>query len=600
MGCCCGTGAVDDEAKQRRLLQDEPDDDARDVEAGLEGVNVVNVLLPPVYYVIVGRGPMAVVNHRTLRESAWGLERIGGLPVVHVGFPNPWPRYLRHGLGQPNHLLSFPAFANQPSIGGGAIDGGLDSQHFGQQISREFDTLGAEVIEAWVGLIQSRAGMQAIDPRIAAEIGGGAVRDAINLRIQDPWPDFDDGEAPYRLCLYNPVNGTASLVYAAKIDICTGPGRPIVSPPNNGHSAETTSARTPPWLSPERWSQIPVWRDRRTLSGVDAIRDEVVWNVGDRVCVTGGGGVGLNAAEKARNRQCALDWFGRTALMAIFENPRNITFLREPNTNGSRAPAPRRTVGINGEDDLIASSRRARMGRGATVASVAAADDAVEVRLAGAGNEHIIRDWWGNRSQLNAGEGRWTLSAAYGEAVAALEVVESREYDRLVIPNGQETNDVGHPRSFAHHLVFREVVAADRLVALETADHLVRVLGAACNDHPDFAQATWQRNGNTPRDRMWHFHATLPVSAVVDGFIICGVNTALANSYFTENNPNMNVNTMTLDELRAVVGDELAGLIINARNARNGYSSLQELRAACNNSQDARLAQLEFAYPVAG
>ncbi|WP_437992733.1 hypothetical protein [Sorangium sp. So ce145] len=598
MGCCCGTGAVDDEAEQRRLVQDEPDNDARDVEAGLEGLNVVNVLLPTVYYVIVGRGPMAVVNHRTLVESAWGQGRLGELPVLHVGFPNPWPRYLQHGLGQPNHLLSFPAFANQPSVGGNAIDGGLDSQHFGAQISAEFDTLGAGVAEEWVGLIQTRAGMEAIDARIAAEEGGGAVRDAINLRIQDPWPAFADGEAPYRLCLYDPANGTARLVYAAKIDICTGPGRPLVMPPRDGDSAETTGARTPPWLSPEVWSLVERWRNRRTLNGVDAIRDEVVWNVGQRVCVTAGGGVGLNAAEKARNRQCALDWFGRAGLMAIFENPRNITFLKDPNTNVAREPARRRDVGIDGEDDLIASSRRARMGRGAILASAAAADEAVEVRLAAAQGENNIRDWWANRSPLNAQEARWTLSNEYEQEVAGLEVVESREYDRLVIPNGQETDAVGHPRSFAHHLVFQAVEEAGRLVALETADHLVRILGAACNNYPGYGIGTRNVHGNTPKDRMWIFHATLPVSAVPDGFIICGVNTALANRYF-EDHPNRNVNTMTPGELAGVVGDVLAARIIAERNTRNGYSNLQQLRDACN-SQDARLAQLEFAYPVAG
>ncbi|WP_437716153.1 hypothetical protein WMF45_06910 [Sorangium sp. So ce448] len=599
MGCCCGTSAVDDEAEQRQLVQDEPDDDARDVDAGLEGLNVVNVQLPTVYYVIVGRGPMAVVNHRTLRASAWGRDRIGELPVLHVGFPNPWPRYLRHGLGQPNHLLSFPAFANQPSIGGGAIDGGLDSQHFGGQISAEFDTLDAQVAEEWVGLIQSQAGMQAIDDRIAAEIGGGAVRDAINLRIQAPWPAFEDGEAPYRLCLYNPVNGTARLVYAAKIDICTGPGRPSVFAPANGDSDETRAARTPPWLSPERWSQQPVWRNRRTLNGVDAIRDEVVWNNGDRVCVTAGGGVGLNAAEKARNNQCVLDWFGRDELMPIFENPRNITFLREPNTNDHRAPARRLDAGINGEDDLIASSRRARMGRGARLAAVANTDVAVEVRLAAAGNEHIIRDWWGNHSQLNVGEGRWELSQDYAGEVGGLGVAESRVYRRLVIPNGQATNEVGHPRSFAHHLAFQAVEEAGRLVALETADHLVRLLGAACNNYPGYGIGTRNVHGNTPKDRMWNFHATLPVSAVPDGFILCGVNTALANHYF-DDHPNRNVNTMTPIELAGVVGDDLAARIIAERNTRNGYSSLQELRAACDNDQDARLAQLQFAYPVAG
>lgn len=142
MGCCCGTRAVNADQQDRGPLDD--DQEERDVEAGLEDVNVVNVQLPTVYYVIIGRGPMAVVNHRTLRESEWGQDRIGLRPVLHIGAPNPWPQYMQHGLGQPNHLLSFPAFVNQP-VDGPQRDGGLDSQHFGQRITAEFDALEKEV-----------------------------------------------------------------------------------------------------------------------------------------------------------------------------------------------------------------------------------------------------------------------------------------------------------------------------------------------------------------------------------------------------------------------------------------------------------------------
>jgi len=599
MGCCCGTDAVDSDQEDCGLLDNQPQDDERDVEAGLEDLNVVNVQLPPVYYVIIGRGPMAVVNHRTLRESAWGQERIGLRPVLHIGGPNPWPQYMQHGLGQPDHLLSFPAFANQPSQGGNAIDGGLDSRHFGQRITAEFNTLGALLAEEWVGLIQTRAG-EAVDDRVAQEIGGAAVRDAINECIQAAWPDFPDLQtAPYRLCLYDPQTGAARLIYADYIDICTGPGRPLVLTPQGGDNDTIRQARTPPWLPPELWSTIDEWANRRTLNGVDAIRNEVQWQAGERVCVTAGGGVGLNAAEKARNANCALDWFGRTGLMPIFENPRNITFLREPNTNNARAPAMRATVGINGENDLIASSQRARMGRGAILVSATPGDDQVEVRLA-TQNESRIRDWWGNATALN-GEGRWPLSNAYGQHVHNLGIVESRVYQRLVIPNGQDTNAVGHARSFAHHLVFQAVDLAGRLVALETADHRVRLLGAACNNYGTFAVGYWAPTGVDPRDRMWRFHSTLPISAVPDGFILCGVNTAVANRYFVDppgpGRLNRNVNTMTLAELSDVVGDVIAQLLIDRRRNSNGYQDLHELQVA-GESMDVHLADLEFAYPV--
>lgn len=603
MGCCCGTNAIRDEEKQHVLkeqdkkpttqnilkeqdkkpttqhtLKDQDKKPTKELPVSLEKPNVSNVQLPTIYYVIVGLGPMAVVNHRTLLESTEGRKRLGQHPVLHVGFANPWPKYLRHGLGQPNHLLSFPAFRNQPSENGETKDGGLDSQHFGRQVDAEFETLRAKVAKAWVALIQSRDVLEdKLDADIKKEIDGDEVYKKISGRIKDRWLAV---KAPYRLFLVDPFELTADWVYAAAIDICTGPGRPNVISPRGTDFEELKKARTPPWLPPELWTKHSTWLDRRTLNGVDAIHDNVKWKAGDRICVTAGGGVGLNAAEKARENKCVLDWFGRSKLMDIFENPRNITFLREPNTNEARKLAPRKTVGILGEDDLIASHQLHRMGLGAVLASVADTKDAVEVELAPFGKENKIRDWWKKESALNKG-GYWEFSEEYVKVVGSLK--ESRLYDRLVIPNGQDTEQVGQPIRIAGHLVFQEVVREKRLVALETADHLVRVLGAACNNYPKYDIGTWTEAKKpavgSPANVMWTFHTTLPVSAVADGFIICGVNTALANDYFLDH-ANVNVNTMTYDELLLVVGKSLATTIVEERNGNNGYSNLPDLKKA--------------------
>jgi len=608
MGSCCGIDSVDE---QRRLLEEEERNRVqpppRQVQVALEVVNVVDVPLPTIYYVIVGRGPMAVVNHRTLLETEWGTARIGGHRVVHIGAPNPWPRYLRHGLGQPNHLLSFPGLVNQPSQGGETIDGGLDSRHFGTRFNTEFEGLDPAplVFEEWVGLIQARAAPNAgaLDARIRDEdeIDGTAVRTVLAEQAALPWPDFAPDRAPYRLCLYNPANGTARLVYAAAIDICTGPGRPVVRPPGGNETDEIRRARTPPWLPPERWALEEEWLGRRTLNGVDAIRTEVEWNEGERVCVTAGGGVGLNAAEKARNRNCALDWFGREALMPIFDNPRNITFLRRPGGDAACEPGPRAAAGINNEDDLIPSHRRLRMGRGVTLFSATDVEGAVEVRLAGP-NTARIRDWWRTLSPLDAPANEstfWTFSDHYINELQPLGIVASVRYDRLVIPNGQATDQPGHPNSFAHHLGFEAHEQADRLVCLQTANGLVRILGAACNNYPGFVIGTYRANQPvvTPAQRMWAYHATLPVSAVPDGFIVCGANTALANRYFAAH-PNTNVNTMTHAELLAIVGEARATRIVERRRASNGYLDRNDLLLRCGFEDHDSLAGLTYAYPA--
>lgn len=609
MGQCLGINIFNQQQEDVAAAQDDAGPEPRVVEISFEDINTIDERSPKVYYVIVGRGPMAVVNLSTLQQSAWGRDRIGERTVLFVGFPNPWPRYLQHGLGQPNYLLSLPGFlpANQPSQAGPAftIDGGLDSQEFGRRVDQQFNTFNnVEVAQEWVALIQSRNAPGVLDARIRNEEGGVPVHQAVNARLADPWPPFAaEEEANYRLCLYHPVTGVARWVYAARIDMCTGPGRPNVFDPNGGATPETDGAKTPPWLTPEHWITIPRWANRRTLNGVDAIRDEVQWNNNERVCVTAGGGVGLNAAEKSRVNNCFLDWFGRDQLMPIFENPRNITYLKDPNTNQRCAYGNRHAVGINVENDLIAGTQPHRMGRGAALQTVARpAQNVVDVRLyhyGAPGNPCNIRDWWNNHSLLNA-NGEWTFSAQYQNILApAVEELLPR-YNWLVIPNGQGTGHVGQPHAFARHLVFQPVVLQGRMVAMETADHAVRILGAACNDYPGNAWATWNNAGQpavTPADQMWQYHATLPVSAVPDGFIICGINTAVANRFYDAANPNTNVNTMTYAELLALLGNAgVAQQIIQNRNARNGYANLGDVQQATNNANLAQFANLTYEY----
>ena len=67
---------------------------------------------PPVgYYVIVGRGVSAWYNHLTLLKTAWGRLRLsdGGraLPVMHVGFQEPWSRRKVERMGQWGRMLNY-------------------------------------------------------------------------------------------------------------------------------------------------------------------------------------------------------------------------------------------------------------------------------------------------------------------------------------------------------------------------------------------------------------------------------------------------------------------------------------------------------------
>ena len=73
-----------------------------------ENTNKVDGL--PVY-AIIGCGFAATLNRATLTE-----EKIEGLTVVHIGFPDPWKGYVRHNMNQAVELNTLPGYLNQPDL----------------------------------------------------------------------------------------------------------------------------------------------------------------------------------------------------------------------------------------------------------------------------------------------------------------------------------------------------------------------------------------------------------------------------------------------------------------------------------------------------
>ncbi|MGH1341100.1 MAG: hypothetical protein ACRBN8_06085 [Nannocystales bacterium] len=590
------------------------------------GVNAINMQPPEVYYVIIGRGPMAVVNSTTLQADRSDDNRVEGKTIMHIGFPNPWPKYFQHGLGQPNHLLSFPGFDNDAMMTGPTKDSGLDSQHFGDRIDAEAERAkGAEgqTRERWVALIQRRPSQVGLpEGDFANEEGGDGVVGLVNVQAHRAWPAHPPGEAPYRLCLYDPSTGTAELVYASKIDICTGPGRPQVFPtagqPAPNESDVIVAARTPPWISPENWTDEQ--KNRKVMNGVDAIRDEVSWHFTERICVTAGGGVGLNAAEKARDADCPADWFGRSGLTPILLNPRNRTFLQYPESHPHWAPHPPLVLppfelgkrfelgdlydgtGIletDQESNIFPAGVKGRMGKNASLNEVEFDEESnkVDVRLQSSGGARgTIRDFFQQERVLDEENGWWMYGGEYQMNViyGLGDPNPTRLYSRLVIPNGQQSNTLGQPKSFARQLNFAPLQLENRMVGLQADNGRVRILGAASNNYPGQGIGDWQNGEALDAAAMWDYHDTLPKCAVPDGFIICAINTAVANGYFRSpptpghlpgraipETYNRNINTMTLREVQYLIRPDYAERIVFFRKELNGYENLRELIAVC-------------------
>jgi hypothetical protein len=669
MGCCWGTRKQKDELDIDIELQRPLLDDDSDVEQGAPLISVVvdsrkpepkppqtarvslqlpgdsgldssDRLLPPVFYVIVGCGPAAVINHTTLIQTEFGRKRredspAGTIPILHVGFPNPWSKYFEHGMGQPPHLLSLPGFKpeNQPCASDRTIDEGLNSRVFGACVDAEFEHCLKHETDRWA-LIPTKVSLFKdyqwpnlcgwaawIDSRSAptnplpnlynAESEGEPKRvwQAVIEALKEPYPNFPKDVAPYRLVVVDHDLNRCYVIYAQFIDVCTGSGRANVIA-LRPESKDYKMARTPPWCNPAKWSEW--FGGRRILAGMDAIRSEVVWSAGERVCVTQGGGIGLNAAEKAERGKCWLDWFHTADLLQTFGNPRNYTFLKHWAEERPRRSGEQQTDTLT-EAELIAHGTRVRLGKDATLKSVNADKDAIAVELQARpeapdrrtgllvpeGTPHI-RDVSGVAIGMDSGA--WLATETY---VLSGGSRPSPLYHRVALPNGLFGDRLGQPFTFANHLTPTTPWngPGGRMIAMGTADKAIRLLGAAAQTYPGFDVNTYKPRdvAGLASDSMWAFRLLLPVSAVPDGFILSGLNIAIANEFFAA--PNCNLNTMTQGELEteltklgASKPQELAKKIVDNRNKKNGYKNAADLATKLAIAESDLPVGLRFTY----
>ena len=574
-------------------------------QVGQRQTDTLNWPLPPVFYVIVGCGPGSVINHTTLNQTPFGEKRLndsmaGEIPVIHVGFSNPWSNHFLHGMGQRNYLLSLPGFdaANQPTNGPPAEkDGGMRSLHFGSCVDRElvrcktveearfesFNTriraLGWPVLKGWVAWVQSRA----LEPlghadKFPEELTGTKIQAAIEAKILEPYPIFIDGVAPYRVLVLRELeDGSLEpiFLYAQFIDFCTGSGRPR----QDNKSFKT--ARLEPWRDPETWKEPE--KARKILVAEEAIGEELPFGgATERICVANGGAIALNAAEKARDAGCWTDWFHVPDLVASFGNPRNVAFLWDSGTNLPRVAGIKLTAA-----HMLATYEKTRLGGSAAVASATEGGGGVNVTLekgkARPGSTAVvaeprIRDHQGNGNDLSGG--MWLASDWYaGEyATATTRALPSDRYDRLILHAGLVNDQVGRP-AWAIPIPLAPLLKGDRLIGLQTSDGHIRVLGAAAQA-PDMPAIV--PSAENPRKKMEAFREGLPVTAVPEGFILSGINIAEANEFFKAF-PNKNWNTMELKEVEKEVNlsDPLKGEFMKlfpvARNKGNGFSSLDDM-----------------------
>ncbi|MCY7376178.1 MAG: hypothetical protein LH472_09435 [Pyrinomonadaceae bacterium] len=300
----------------------------------------------PVYYVIVGCGTAAMVNHTTLRQTEWGKKQIDDLPLMHIGFKDPWTQYFEHGMGQPPYLLGMPGYHQRPVQMTDVFthNPGCSSKKFAACTQNEWDLLWKKYHtedpetskfhykEGWVAVIQKKDGpMSAKVKEVIEKLKKNEDIDLteakINEKLEEPFPS----DAPhYRLVVLVPESEEEcrlEFVYAKKIDICTGAGRSAVRFDEKKFDNENAVkiGKTRLCVPPRLWSEKT--KKRRVINGPEALMTATTWNKTDRVCVFGSGGIGLNMVERGEGEKCHIDWMART-LAASFNLPRNDTVLR--------------------------------------------------------------------------------------------------------------------------------------------------------------------------------------------------------------------------------------------------------------------------------
>ncbi len=593
-------------------------------------VDTVAQTEPPGYYVIVGFGAAAVVNHTTLRQSKAGWDRIGDVPVVHVGFQDPWMHYRGHLMGQIANLLCLPGYEKSPKANGETLTLPRHSTRFAEDTQSELKRLAGFYpfgeVNAWVAVIQDRTMALPTDKVLAA----------LKNELEDVWATcekflklpYPDKYPPYRLLLID-TEGKPRLLYATKVDLCTGNGRPRIAIPQRTDVTGLYGAK--PWHPPELWSEE--MRTRTVLSGLEALCNEVEWPEDEYICIMGSGGVGVNMIEIAgETAGVQADWLANaTTHLDSFFNPRNDPLLkgwyepgdpkdpfREASKIHSHAGSAANPLTIGGLSApirttltslLIPANPNFRFMQRAwidTLGPFTQGNSPVPITL-GRYPDANVRDAAAAAKDLPTlgidanGDLVPLKNGAFPFAFPGLGGPLAPNYDRAILCSGQDFTAVGQGVSVTSLLSKSGVIKgpSDRLVGLELDKGAVRVLGSATSANPNWVKEF--ADGKNALDQLANFADTIPAQAGsrvnVALFALNCLNVAYANKFFPDARPNTNVNLATQEELAALIGSAFAEKCCEVRKTTaNGFQDEPDLLRQVPTVSGPVLKKLTFDY----
>jgi len=539
-----------------------------------EATKLNTVDQPPVY-AIIGRGFAATVNRSTL-QSEWGRTRIGALQVVHIGYPDPWRRYVSHNMNQDVELLTLPGYKFQEPLDGVPLPPAqryLDSKHFAKiNADQQGLYFSEEVIPSGVTKIEKR------DPHYVIHL--------------------DDGRT----------------IVAGKIDICTGTGQQTLIKPlaqDPGYGVDMTEEL---WV--EYFDPSP---DKRVFAAEMYVLDNIRPVAGGYVCVTGASPAGIQAMEHAL---CEDRGGGGPVAAGLLVASR---------TMNDGFPAIGRLDDHAQDADGNPLPVRQGLARGSlfpTRSKVCFAEAYKIESIQPITHDHIAVFGAGEVSEADIGQ---TLLVTFRTNRGTQRLVDSNRHDlgplvygkfhQVVIGSGRTRGGRQDPEKelgsaldlvWDFHRDFDNIpfpdAAGDFPLGLQTGDGAVRILGAAGINNPKFLRGL-ERN-ELGLTALGMYERSLPAQARVngEGVTLAGATIAWANRFyelshfqipFRDGGLYLNVNVATLAQLEARLGQmasettrdisQLARDIYYARHERVGpFMSKHQLAHAAEYFEWAR------------
>jgi hypothetical protein len=533
------------------------------------------------YYVIIGCGFAATVDHATLVQSTWGVARLGKLDVLHIGFPDPWRTYHKHNMNQEIELLTLPGYSNQPDEGDTEPvpddDGAyrwLLSTSFAQINRDEISGLVTEAPED-----EEEQDVELPSEPVVAPLG--PVR-AMVSKIEPP----HDDEQNYVITLYK----SPEKIKAAMIDICTGPGQ------------GRTKYKAPQGLTSDltRHSESPFVPKLYTATNITLENAKMA--KGGLILIRGAGPAAAQAVERAleeTDKARQILWIGKD-INSSFPGTLRLDWL----VKSQHGALPPRT-GLPGADlDLSPTPENLWIADGYEIESM----------------EEVLDDdprWQGIVQWKEAGKVlRDPREGEIGEPArhptVLVKFVRQRDavsekvrvprvsrpsacrdsegnvipeivwglFHQVIVATGLENavKDTGSGFAFAQalakdteskQLTAKRTGDKNLFVGFESNDHRVRWLGGAGHGSSRPAAA---------KKSFLEFESTLPAQARIfqQGVTLCALTIAHANRWFTtyhqrkatDPTVNRNVNTASYAELSNSVGERHAQAIHQIRTMR--------------------------------